>query len=35
MESVMFKLWGSSSFAIGKTLEALIKRLIFHYSSTL
>lgn len=29
MESVMFKLLGSSSFAIGKTLEALIKRL--HY----
>lgn len=27
MESVMFKLLGSSSFAIGKTLEALIKRL--------
>jgi ERCC4-related helicase len=29
MESVMFKLLGSSSFAIGKTLEALIKRLNF------
>jgi ERCC4-related helicase len=27
MESVMFKLLGSSSFAIGKTLEALIRRL--------
>lgn len=27
MESVMFKLLGSSSFAIGKTLEVLIKRL--------
>lgn len=27
MESVMFKLLGSSSFAIGKTIEALIKRL--------
>ncbi len=27
MESVMFKLLGSSSFAIAKTLEALIKRL--------
>jgi ERCC4-related helicase len=27
MESVMFKLLGSSSFAIGKTLEALVKRL--------
>ena len=27
MESVMFKLLGSSSFAIGRTLEALIKRL--------
>jgi superfamily II DNA/RNA helicase len=27
MESVMFKLLGSSSFAVGKTLEALIKRL--------
>ncbi|MFN0203958.1 MAG: SNF2-related protein [Bacteroidia bacterium] len=27
MESVMFKLLGSSSFAISKTLEALIKRL--------
>jgi len=29
MESVMFKLLGSSSFAIAKTLEALIKRLNF------
>lgn len=29
MESVMFKLLGSSSFAIGKTIEALIKRLNF------
>ena len=27
MESVMFKLLGSSSFAIGKTIEALIRRL--------
>jgi len=27
MESVMFKLLGSSSFAIGKTLESLIRRL--------